>query len=64
MVKGVLFLRFVPAILKVFLTNTNILVTKVGRIGKNPILGTSCGRGLKLTEKILFIQISYLQTCG
>jgi hypothetical protein len=33
-------------IIESFLTNTNILVTKVGRIGKNPILGTSCGKGL------------------
>jgi hypothetical protein len=35
-------------IIESFLTNTNILVTKVGRIGKNPISGTSCGRGLKM----------------
>jgi hypothetical protein len=32
-----------------FLTNSNIWVTKVGRIGKNPILGTSCWRGLTLS---------------
>jgi hypothetical protein len=30
-----------------FLTNINILVTKVGRKGKKTILGTSCGRGLR-----------------
>jgi hypothetical protein len=33
-------------IIESFLTNINILVTKVGRKGEKPILGTSCGRGL------------------
>jgi hypothetical protein len=30
-----------------FLTNLNILATKVGKKGSNPILGTWCGRGLR-----------------
>jgi hypothetical protein len=40
-----------------FLTNLNILATKVGKKGSNPILGTWCGRGLNssFSVKLLII---------
>jgi hypothetical protein len=38
-------------ILESFLTNLNILATKVGKKQKNPILGTWCGRGLNKSAK-------------
>ena len=42
-------------ILESFFTNLDILATKVVRKEKNPILGTSRGRGLKTNSQIKYI---------
>jgi hypothetical protein len=38
-----------------FFTNLNILATKVGKKGSNPILGTWCGRGLKSCDIFWYV---------